>query len=161
MTALLVVGVLAVVPSSAPDTTYQQQAAGLMQSVEEWISGEQLAEWVAGEVAQAEADRRLRAQLESAARAYPRIEALPSGDCANPVVSDQIAWRESRCRWDAYSATGCGGRGCIGFYQLDAGHFAAVSPWNRNVSGSCYGLDPSTPDGQTECASRLGAGAWR
>lgn len=88
--------------------------------------------------------------------------ALPSGggSCANPVVPEWVAQRESGCTWDAYNATGCGGRGCLGFYQLDAGHFSATSPWNPSVPGACYGLDPSTPAGQTECASRLGPGAW-
>ena len=90
----------------------------------------------------------------------PALPAAGDGECVNPVVPESVARRESGCRWDAYNPTGCGGRSCLGFYQLDAGHFAAVSPWNPNVSGSCYGLDPSTREGQTECASRLGPGAW-
>src|SRR5262249_14825446 len=77
-------------------------------------------------------------------------------DCANPVIPDAVAMRESGCRWDAFNATGCDGRSCIGFYQLDAGHFFAVSPWNPDVSGICYGLDSATRQDQTECASRLG-----
>lgn len=87
-----------------------------------------------------------------------------SGDCERlaaewglPVA---VIIRESGCRLDAYNATGCGGRGCIGLAQLDAGHFAAVSPWNPNVPGTCWGLDPNTIDGQRECAARLPASAW-
>jgi len=92
----------------------------------------------------------------------PRYESAGSvGDCANPIIPESVAQRESGCRWDAESpASFCGGRGCTGFYQLDRGHFYAVSPWNPNVPGSCYGLDPSVPADQTECASRLGPGAW-
>lgn len=83
-----------------------------------------------------------------------------SGSCANPVVSSAIAQRESGCNWNAYNASGCGGRGCIGFYQEDAGHYYAHSPWNPSQPGACYGLDSSTQAGQTECASRLGPHAW-
>lgn len=84
-----------------------------------------------------------------------------SGDCTNPIVPESVARRESGCRWDAQSPPSfCGGRGCTGFFQLDNGHFYAVSPWNNNVPGACYGLDPSTREGQIECASRLGPGAW-
>jgi len=90
----------------------------------------------------------------------PALPAAGDGECANPIIPESVARGESGCRWDAYNPTGCGGRGCLGFYQLDAGHFAEVSPWNGNVSGSCLGLDPSTREGQTECASRLGPGAW-
>lgn len=91
-----------------------------------------------------------------------RNEPAPASnpDCANPIISEATAMRESGCQWDAYNPGGCGGRSCLGFFQLDAGHFYAVSPWNPNVSGSCYGLDPNTREGQTECASRLGPGAW-
>lgn len=90
----------------------------------------------------------------------PQLPASSSGECANPVVPESVAMRESGCRWDAYNPTGCSGRGCIGFYQLDEGHFYAVSPWNSNVSGVCFGLNPATREGQTECAGRLGPGAW-
>lgn len=45
-------------------------------------------------------------------------------------------------------------------YQEDLGHFAEVSPWNSNVSGSCYGLNPQSQADQAECATRLGPGAW-
>lgn len=85
-----------------------------------------------------------------------------NGECANPVVPESVVRRESGCRWDAYNPTGCGGRGCVGFYQLDAGHFAAVSPWNPNVSGGCADLSDVRWEqwAQTLCASRLGPGAW-
>lgn len=84
-----------------------------------------------------------------------------SGDCANPVVPESVARRESGCNWNAVNPGGCSGRTCVGFYQIDLGHFAAVSPWNPNVSGVCYGLgDWHDPAVQTACASRLGPGAW-
>ena len=107
---------------------------------------------------------------EALARRYDELARRPStpkmyaitgsGDCANPIIPESVARAESGCTWDAYNPTGCGGRGCTGFYQLDRGHFSAVSPWNSNVSGSCYGLDANTREGQTECASRLGPNAW-
>lgn len=82
--------------------------------------------------------------------------------CANPVVPESVVRRESGCTWDAYNPTGCSGRGCLGFFQLDEGHFSAVSPWNPSVSGVCADLAGSKwePASQTECASRLGPGAW-
>lgn len=85
-----------------------------------------------------------------------------NGDCANPVIPEWKARQESGCRWDAYNPTGCGGRGCLGFYQLDEGHFYAVSPWNSNASGGCADLAAVRwePWAQTECASRLGPSAW-
>lgn len=85
-----------------------------------------------------------------------------SGDCANPVISEAVARRESGCSWTAYNPNGCGGRGCLGFYQIDQGHYAAVSPWNPNTSGACYDLSTVRwePWAQTECAERLGPGAW-
>jgi hypothetical protein len=101
--------------------------------------------------------------LEVARVQPPAIEQNTSGgSCANPVIPEAVARRESGCRWDAYNPTGCSGRGCIGFYQLDEGHFAAVSPWNPNVSGVCHDLQGVEwePWAQTECASRLGPGAW-
>jgi hypothetical protein len=117
--------------------------------------------WVADvEAAQARADAEARAHVSPGASRTFVGPSSGSGDCANPVVPESVARRESGCTWDAYNASGCGGRGCLGFYQLDAGHFSSVSPWNSNVSGSCYGLDPSTREGQTECASRLGPSAW-
>jgi len=98
----------------------------------------------------------------------PQLPAAGDGECANPVVSEATARGESGCRWDAYNAAGCADpqtgipRGCLGFYQLDEGHFYEVSPWNSNVPGTCADLadrkwDPAV---QTECASRLDASAW-
>jgi len=126
----------------------------------------QAAEAEAEAEAQAEADR--QAAVASSAPGAPPTFSSSTGDgqCANPIIPEDVARGESGCRWDAYNAKGCADpltgipRGCIGFYQLDAGHFYEVSPWNPSVSGSCYGIDPSTPAGQTECASRLGPGAW-
>ena len=76
------------------------------------------------------------------------------------ILPSEIVARESGGDCDAYNATGCGGRGCSGYAQLDAGHFAAVSPWNPNVAGTCYGL------GYDQCVEKLwsggaGEGHWR
>lgn len=105
--------------------------------------------------------------------AEPRVVVRPSptpkaghplppatGSCANPVISEATARRESGCNWNAWNPTGCSGRGCWGFYQEDLGHYSAHSPWNPSVPGSCYGLDRYSHEGQTECAQRLGPGAW-
>jgi len=101
-------------------------------------------------------------RAEHARRATTRRSSSGGGgSCSNPVVPESTAKRESGCRYDAYNRTGCGGRGCIGFFQLDAGHFYAQSPWNSNVHGTCYGLgDPWNPDVQTACAARLSPSAW-
>jgi hypothetical protein len=98
-----------------------------------------------------------------AAADLPR-EYVSSGgptSCDGHVVAAEILRRESGCDYGAYNPSGCEGRGCVGLYQLDEGHFAAVSPWNSNTSGVCHGLDSSSPADQDECASRLGPGAWR
>lgn len=91
-------------------------------------------------------------------RRVPSPTEVPSGDCAALAaeldVPPAVLWRESRCRTDAYNATGCGGRGCLGAAQLDAGHFYERSPWNPNVPGTCYGLSYS------ECARKLPSSAW-
>lgn len=89
----------------------------------------------------------------------PVLSGYPT-TCEGHVVAPQILMRESGCSYTAYNATGCSGRGCIGLYQLDEGHFYAVSPWNSKVSGVCYGLSFSPAD-QDECASRLGPSAWQ
>jgi hypothetical protein len=90
-------------------------------------------------------------------RSVPRTTTSVGGDCAALAaelgVSEDILWRESRCRW-VDNPSGCGGRGCLGPVQLDAGHFAAISPWNPNVPGTCYGLS------YAECAQRLPRSAW-
>ena len=86
------------------------------------------------------------------------------GDCAALSAQfglpESVLWRESRCSTDAYNERGCGGRGCIGPAQLDAGHFAPVSPWNPAASGGCSDLDPASIDDQATCASRLAPSAW-
>lgn len=100
-------------------------------------------------------------EADRARQTVPRVSRPStgvSGDCARIAaefglpVSVIIA--ESRCQPDAYNPTGCGGRGCLGAAQLDAGHFAAVSPWNPAVAGTCYGLS------YEECARRLPSSAW-
>jgi hypothetical protein len=92
------------------------------------------------------------------------------GDCAALAAElglpEAVLWRESRCSRDAYNPGGCGGRGCVGAAQLDQGHFAPVSPWNSNASGSCAGLNPDDPGQYAECVGRLSAGGtnlspWR
>jgi len=69
----------------------------------------------------------------------------------------EILYRESRCTW-AYNPTGCGGRGCLGPAQLDAGHFNDTSPWNPNAQGSCAGLNPEVEADYVDCVNRLSAG---
>jgi hypothetical protein len=162
-----------------PDRT-ARPAAGAPQAfdaalpVEVEISQIFEAERVAREAAEQEAERareteaRASAEREAAVRAAPR-EPAPSVvagppsvavECGNTVLPDEIIRRESGGNCDAYNPTGCGGRGCIGYAQVDAGHFWAVSPWNPNVPGTCYGL------GYNECVERLWAGGsgashWR
>lgn len=75
-------------------------------------------------------------------------------------VSGSVVYRESRCDPNAYNATGCGGRGCVGLFQLDQGHFAQVSPWNSGTSGTCADLSPASQADQKTCAARLPASAW-
>jgi hypothetical protein len=104
-----------------------------------------------------------------ATRSTPKRGVAPqggsfAGDCARLSAElglpESVLWRESRCSWDAYNATGCGGRSCRGPAQLDAGHFAPVSPWNGNVPGTCAGLDPNNAADYAECVSRLPRTAW-
>lgn len=82
-------------------------------------------------------------------------DALAAGGhpCGDDVIPGEIIWRESRCNPDAYNPDGCGGRGCVGLWQLDLGHFAERSPWGG--PGGCADLDPSSVDDQRECARRL------
>lgn len=100
----------------------------------------------------------------------PPVTAVPTAPIAAPgpaatcgdgyAIPGSIVYTESRCDPNAYNATGCSGRGCIGLYQLDQGHFAAVSPWNGNVSGTCADLNPQSQADQRTCAERLGPSAW-
>lgn len=127
----------------------------------------------AAEAARVEAEE-LERQAEEARRnsqfapSQPRISSSPQtlpAECYGRVIPPAQLWNESRCSYDPglpSPPSFCGGRGCIGPYQIDNGHFAADSPWNDNpaVSGTCYGLDSSTLAGQEECARRLGPGAW-
>jgi hypothetical protein len=90
-------------------------------------------------------------------RSVPRTTTSVGGDCAALAaelgVSEDILWRESRCRW-VDNPSGCGGRGCLGPAQIDSGHFQSVSPWNPSRPGTCYGLS------YAECAQRLPRSAW-
>lgn len=124
---------------------------------------EQVRAWFEG----VEREQQAQAALEDLARrsaVRSPVGFVGSGDCAALAAQfglpESVLWRESRCSLDAYNATGCSNRGCVGAAQLDAGHFAAVSPWNPGTSGACYGLDPSVVADQVECASRLPASAW-
>lgn len=113
-----------------------------------------------------ETEQRERAELERRAaderlagtRRPPNVTVVGGGDCETLStelgVSTDVLWRESRCQW-VDNPNGCGGRGCLGPAQIDAGHFAAVSPWNNDVPGVCYGLS------YAECARILPDSAWR
>lgn len=123
-----------------------------------------IAAYLAAEEDRKRAEAEEAARLE-AARGAPRPGTSQTGasiavECGNTVLPDAVVQRESGGRCDAYNATGCGGRGCLGYAQVDAGHFAEQSPWNPNVPGTCYGLS------YNECVERLwdggaGAGHWR
>jgi hypothetical protein len=129
---------------------------GVLEDVAVWVEGEERRERIEREAEEARA-----ADLR---RRVPTPATGVAGDCvalaAEWGLPVYVIQRESGCRLDAYNPGGCGGRGCVGLAQLDAGHFAAVSPWNPNVPGACYGLDPSDVGDQRECASRLPASAW-
>ena len=121
--------------------------------------------WIEGvERHESEEAARLEAARSVAERRVAPQGTGPSGDCAALAaelgLSTDILWRESRCSTDAYNASGCSGRGCLGAAQLDAGHFAPVSPWNSAASGACADLNPSIPSEYAECVSRLPASAW-
>lgn len=127
----------------------------------EFKEGERRAEWIQG-VLDAEEAQRVADLARRPVRAS--VGGGVGGDCAQLSaelgLSPDILWRESRCSWDAYNATGCGGRGCLGPAQVDAGHTAEQSPWNPKVAGTCYGLDLSDPAQYAECVSRLPDSAW-
>lgn len=123
-------------------------------AVVEWVEGENRARWYAGvELAEREA----AAAREAAARAVPRRVGGGGGsgscDLTGWTLPDEILFRESRCSEDAFNASGCGGRGCVGAAQLDLGHFASPSPWGG--VGACWGLDPYSVADQQECVRRL------
>ena len=121
------------------------------QPVFDWIEGIRVEEVAVADVAGGSAVR-------------SPVGSVGSGDCAalsaQLGLSESVLWRESRCSWEAFNATGCGGRGCVGPAQLDLGHFAPVSPWNSSASGSCADLDPDDPQQYAECVGRLPASAW-
>ena len=109
---------------------------------------------LAGETVNVRFRTQLDARQTSNQPVARRGTAAPSG-CDQYGIPADIVIGESGCNPDAFNATGCGGRGCIGATQLDLGHFAEVSPWNGNVSGGCFGLDPYSYADQQECTSRL------
>jgi hypothetical protein len=106
------------------------------------------------------------AQRVAQPRSTPGGGVAASGACdlIGWTLPDAVLWRESRCSLDAFNATGCGGRGCVGAAQLDLGHFAAQSPWGG--PGGCADLDATVIADQQECVRRLSAGGsnltpWR
>jgi len=103
-----------------------------------------------------EAERQAEQARLEAARRTPTVRTVPTGDCSNIPgwFPPGVAWRESRCSYDAYNPTGCGGNGCIGAFQFDARHFTG---W-QNGQAACGDLEPWTVDGQNECAWRLSRG---
>jgi hypothetical protein len=113
--------------------------------------------YLAAVEAEREAERLAEAERMAATRRSTNIAVARGGDCESLAlelgVSQDVLWRESRCRW-VDNLTGCGGRGCLGPAQIDAGHFAETSPWNPNVHGTCFGLT------YAECAQRLPRSAW-
>jgi hypothetical protein len=123
------------------------------------VTDVEVSAYLAAVEAQRIEQERLEEEARQAAirRTVPRAATSISGDCAALAaelgVSQDILWRESRCR-NVDNPTGCSGRGCLGPAQIDAGHFQAVSPWNPNVAGTCYGLS------YAECAQRLPRTAW-
>lgn len=131
-------------------------------ATEAWFKGVAEAEWYAG--VQQELERQAAAAAAAAAQRRNRTSSSSSPryatECGNTALPDRIVYRESRGNCDAYNPSGCGGRGCIGYAQIDQGHFQARSPWNPNVPGSCYGLS------YNECVEKLWAGGngsshWR
>lgn len=147
-------------PAAAPVPGSPPLAAvggGSSAEIESWIEGVNEGAWYEG----------VEEALADLARQRPvrgPVGVHGAGDCAALAVElglpESVLWRESRCSTDAYNATGCGGRGCIGAAQLDRGHFAPVSPWNSNTSGSCADLDPNDPAQYAECVHRLPDSAW-
>jgi hypothetical protein len=103
----------------------------------------------------AEQERNTRAAVE-AARSRPVGTVVHSGTCENIPgwFPTGIAWRESRCSYDAYNPTGCGGHGCVGLYQFDSRHFDG---W-ANGQAACGDLNATIPSEQDECAWRLSRG---
>lgn len=106
----------------------------------------------AAAVAQARARQGARSKASVGAAAAP--SASGHDPCAEPIsglLPDYIVQRESHGQCGAYNHGGCGGRGCLGWAQIDEGHFWADSPWGPGP-GSCYGLS------YNGCVSKLSAG---
>ena len=140
-----------------------QVAVGEAVAIVEWVAGVNLAEWLEGvERERLAEEARIRAAESDARQRVAPNTTSPSriATGCNIILPDHIVQRESGGDCNAYNATGCGGRGCLGYAQLDAGHFAEQSPWNPNATGSCYGIS------YDDCVARLwnggaGAGHWR
>ena len=91
--------------------------------------------------ARAAEEARQRATRRSSSTATPSSSGHdPCAESIADLLPAPIIQRESRGQCSAYNHGGCGGRGCLGPAQIDEGHFYAVSPWNSNVPGTCYGL---------------------
>jgi hypothetical protein len=119
---------------------------------------ERLATQEAERLAAIERAGRPRVVAPGSQQAPVSVTGFPA-ECDNPVVPAATAWRESRCRWDAYNPTGCDGFGCTGYFQIHGGHYMSPGPWS-GAPGACVGLDPWVVGDQIECASRLGRNAW-
>lgn len=104
---------------------------------------------------QARADERQRARVAAAVKSTSDTPSTGNHDpCAEPInglLPDNIVQRESSGQCNAYNHGGCGGRGCLGWAQIDEGHFWADSPWGSGP-GSCYGLS------YNGCVSKLSNG---
>jgi hypothetical protein len=129
----------------------------------DWVEGVAFSEWVEG-VREAERLAEM-ARLEAARAATSRGPVVARGGtsgegCAELAAEfglpESILWRESRCRYDAFNPTGCGGRGCVGPSQIDRGHGWERSPWGG--PGACADLDLASTGGQVECTHRLSGG---
>lgn len=147
---------------SLPASVFGADPEGTQQAVAVlgWVTGVQEAEWREGERREQERLADLARSSATSSDAGGRITGVAPAYGCNIILPDSIVQRESGGNCNAYNPTGCGGRGCLGYAQVDQGHFAAVSPWNGNVAGTCYGLS------YDECVERLwnggaGVGHWR
>ena len=157
---------------AAPNHAGRPTAGVTIGPLPSWMAGAsypgevivQVDAYVRGVLEHEAAEAQALADLARRSAVRSTVGSVGSGDCealsAELGLSEAVLWRESRCSWDAYNATGCSGRGCLGPAQVDAGHFADVSPWNSGTSGACAGLDPNDPAQYRECVSRLPSSAW-
>jgi hypothetical protein len=143
--------VRAAAAAEAADAPEQMQGRIYRAAIHDWFEGiarlEAIAIWNAELDRQAEAARArqsARVPRSSGSSSSPARSAgggIPD-PCAEPMnglLPNNIVQRESSGRCDAYNDGGCQGRDCLGWAQIDLGHFSADSPWGPGP-GSCYGL---------------------